>query len=197
MIKSPLIVGCWGNMASRYKAILNMLGIAYYGVDINHAQDVGEVDGVIICTPTQTHCDMIKHYSQMNVPILCEKPITKDPDKLADLLKFCRENGVNLQMINQYAHMGVGKFPSDTYYNYFKSGSDGLHWDCINIRGLAKGEVTLGNDSPIWQCKVNGSHLDIKLMDYAYVEMIKSWLANPTDNLDYIKHAHNKVLGVV
>ena len=58
---------------------------------------------------------------------------------------------------------------------------------------MAKGEVQLKNDSPIWDCWINGKDLNIADMDFAYIEMVKDWIKNPTNNHDYILKAHKKV----
>ncbi len=126
-------------------------------------------------------------------PILCEKPICKDPDELLALMAECRRAGTRLQMVSQYDHLvGTGTGPS--YWNYFKSGNDGLAWDCIQIIGLAKERPVLDNTSPIWSCMINGLKIYIEQMDKAYILMIREWLLRPRDDIERIITSHLKVV---
>lgn len=196
-MKKIAVVGGLGNMGSRYCAILRMLKIDYAILDAKVPWDSEEdlkVDGIIIATPTEWHVEDILEFSDVGVPILCEKPITTD----LKLLEKALHVSVPLRMINQYEYFmqnwnGSGK----TYYDYFKTGGDTLKWDCINITGLAKSDCEIQNNSPFWECWLNGRKLSLDLMDHAYVWNIESWLKGCRDNRDYIRHAHKKVLEMV
>ena len=195
-MRKVLIVGSDGNMGRRYKAVFRSLQIPTVGVDLNSPMTDREgIDGILIATPTPTHLDMIYEYSAYKVPILCEKPISLDLCSLTHLLGFCRENNVNLTMVNQYRYIEGydpdGRGP--TYYNYWNTGKDGIPWDLISVVALAKGEVTLGNDSPVWMGIINGKRLHLCDMDQAYINMIRDWAANPIGDLSYIESAHKKV----
>jgi len=198
-MKKVLVVGYKGNMGSRYTAILDMLGVEWDGTDLVEGcidtKTDSDYDGVIIATPTDDHFNMINYIRGISdKPILCEKPIETSLHYLKMLLD--RPN-LNLRMINQYEYMpGADEADAEgkTYYNYFKSGRDGLAWDCINIIGMAKGDVELKNDSPLWECCINGSVLKLGWMDSAYIYMIDKWVKNPTNNHEYILKAHEKVI---
>lgn len=192
---SVLIVGANGNMASRYKAILKALGESFEGVDIQHTSNeilraAKKADRVIITTPTETHLDLIELLAEADIPILCEKPLSKDPKRLDHLLNIVKPD---LQMIFQYGELADRLVTSPlTYYNYFKHGSDGLAWDCIQIIGLAKDQVVLQEDSPIWKCSINGKKLNLSDMDKAYVHFIRKWLADKKQDLGFIRDIHHK-----
>lgn len=185
------VIGAKGNMGKRYCAILAHLGVIYSEYD--KGDDVPVHDAYIVATPTETHCEVIKLIAKYGKPILCEKPISKDPSELLEILDVCRIYGAKLEMINQYNFIGAGIGGGETYYNYFKHGSDGILWDCINIIGLAAGPCELREDSPIWECMINDFQLDISDMDHAYIMMVKHWIENPSDGTDYIRIAHKKV----
>ncbi len=104
-----------------------------------------------------------------------------------------REDLALVQMVNQYKYMQK-PYRGETVYDYFKSGSDGLAWDAINICGLAEGKVTLKNKSPFWQCKLNGAVLSHGLVDHSYIEMVQAWLRDPKSNWAYARKAHEKVI---
>lgn len=189
------ISGVDGNMGNRYRVVLNELGFStLWGADneISFLEQAeicknADIDRIVIATPTATHMDAIHIFSHIcpHTPLLCEKPISKN---LAGYNAH-----INLTMVNQYEYLvdkdGVGP----TYYDYFKTGSDGLLWDCINIIGMANGEVTVNDSSYSWQCMINGKKLSITDMDKAYLKMVDSWLKNPVPNIDYIEHAHKAV----
>lgn len=101
-------------------------------------------------------------------------------------------------MVNQYAFLnGLGVAGETTYYNYWNHGKDGLLWDCISLVGLATGRVILEEDSPVWLCEVNGAKHFASEMDYAYVDMMKNWLAGNVSDVPYIRAAHKKVAALL
>jgi hypothetical protein len=197
---SILIVGGLGNMGLRYAAILKHLARDFTVVDKKHtAKEIrsAAIDstGVIIATPTKTHCPMIRLLSDINKPILCEKPLSKDIGELKLTLAQCVTDKTNLTMVMQYKMLLSNHHNSaaPSSYNYFKHGADGLIWDCTQIIGLAKGPVEIKEDSPFWHCKINGKTLDIGEMDWAYIQFIKNWLQYPGDNLHDLLRIHQKV----
>ena len=191
------IYGYNGNMARRYRAILSRLGHEAGGEDLGtiHGFSLAEADAVIVATPTDTHARLLMDLRDSGKPILCEKPITKRLDELEHVLQALKGTGTKLQMVSQYDYLVDDDFEGPTVYDYFKSGSDGLYWDCINIIKHARDYVRVSNDSPVWKCMINGQKLNIGLMDRAYIEMIKDWLANLKQPTDYagIWRAHKKV----
>jgi hypothetical protein len=94
----------------------------------------------------------------------------------------------------QYAELiQAGDGPS--HYNYFRHGNDGILWDCMQIIGLANGPVEIKEDSPIWDCVINGNRLNLSDMDGAYVSFIRSWLnGNLRQNFIEVVEIHRKVL---
>jgi hypothetical protein len=193
------IVGNKGNMGRRYTAILHYLGQEVCGHDAEEIVDQGllkAASGFIICTPTEHHLFSIKRLFEFGRPILCEKPLTKDISKLDELEDKHRTNLSLLTVVNQYAYMRRGT-QGETKYDYFKSGSDGLAWDCVSLFQLAKGTITVNNISPFWDVKINGRILNLGLMDWAYIDMIRDWLAEPKSNYAESRKAHEKVLSYI
>jgi hypothetical protein len=198
-MKKIAVIGGLGNMGRRYALILKHLGHEPIVIDFgsqgtNHPGDIKKADGIIIATPTKNHVSQILEYSEYKKPILCEKPFSK---VFAEV-----EKAVNvdcpLRMINQYEHYMLNwAAAGKTWYNYFKTGDDGLLWDCISIIGLARGEIAIKNDSVIWDCWINGKMLDIRWMDNAYIWMIQDWIAGNNDNKSYILKAHKRVMEMV
>jgi len=201
MSKPPIIViGYLGNMGKRYTTILDKLNYPWIGIEnmgAHYDRQMGEfISGlhaiayhsVIIATPTYTHMDIIKRYRTLNLPVLCEKPISKS----ADDIDYLVNNNINITMINQYKNLS-GKGGA-TYYNFYNSGGDGIEWDCINIVGLAGQErAYISNESLTWDCCINGKKLELNDVNQAYVDMIKDWIESPGSDLEYIKEAHKRV----
>ena len=211
MRKKILIVGGLGNMGRRYKRILkNIPGISTYCIDVNYQSWLDDVsfDGIIIATPTSTHYELILEYHEKfpDVPILCEKPISLSMDEIYALSE---KPYLKLQMVNQYQcalenlRFKDHRIPSGlTYYDYFKTGNDGLYWDTINIIGLNDWVETpiIKNSSAIWTCIINGQKLTLEAIDWGYIIMIREWLGDLSCFEDvrgvkmrYIVDAHKRV----
>lgn len=191
-----LLLGHLGNMGTRYRRILEHLGVPYKGYDFGDAYGEGLLDGIthiLIATPTETHIPYILAFKTTGLPILCEKPLTKNLEELEALARDYMPGDSPLQMVHQYDYLTSAGDEGETVYNYFKTGGDGLHWDCIQIIGLARGALEIKNTSPIWDCVINGRRLDLAKMDHAYVEMISNWLASPKPDLERILSFHRKV----
>jgi hypothetical protein len=180
-----LIIGNQGNMGRRYQIILNYLKVPSIGYDQDHklssARELIKTAGkIIIATPTDSHLSILKFIGDtrqgQEVDVLCEKPIVKDRSEYTQLWDAVSTRHINLFSVNQYQYLlGRGTGIGDTSWNYFKSGDDGLIWDCFQIIALAKGKLSLGNTSPVWRCTINGLCLNSTHMDDAYVDMIKDF----------------------
>ena len=198
------IVGGAGNMGRRYELILKYLGVNPHIIDVGKEPVVKNFDGVIIATPTETHVKLVEDWASKNIPILCEKPISTCVDAVKEL---CKSRKLKLRMINQYEKfeqeriaeskiikvMGTPGPQMATFYDYFKTGNDGLAWDCINIIGLANGSVHVQDSSVVWRCVINGKILTLDMIDHAYIWNIKDWLDKKDNNKKYIRHAHDAV----
>lgn len=193
------IIGANGSMGKRYQAILKYLGHASFNVDID-ARFSGAVEavyhshGIIIATPTEKHLDYIRLFAAMGKPILCEKPLSKNKAELEEIRTLVKAHGTKLAMTMQYLTLTTPDATGPSYYNYFKTGNDGLYWDCLQIIALAKDEVTVDNTSPIWECQINGERLSISGMDHAYIEFVRSWIKGEVNfDIDDLIGFHDKV----
>jgi Oxidoreductase family, NAD-binding Rossmann fold len=193
------IFGNKGNMGRRYAAVLKLLEHEAVGGDVGDEvpddRDFGNYDGFIIATPTDTHLDYIEFLLKCGKPVLCEKPFTTNAGaQLRNVLQEAKAEKMQLSMVSQYDFLGFQGSYGPTSYDYYKSGPDGLAWDCINIIRKAKASIRLKNESPIWKCTINGTALCPNMMDQSYIEMIDSWLHKPYEpQYDMILAAHEKV----
>ncbi len=191
------IFGYFGNMGRRYASILGHLGHEVGGEDIDQEEyefTLADADAFIIASPTSTHVEVLCKLKDSCRPILCEKPITKDLYELETTLYKLKHAGTKIQMVSQYDYLVDPTSEGETIYDYFKSGSDGIGWDHINVLKHARGEISIRSGSPVWKCMINGQPLNIRDMDHAYVQMIDHWLKDPTrTDYDAIMTAHIKV----
>lgn len=198
MLKKPLIVGAKGNMGRRYTAVLRHLGVEPLLMD--QGDEVPDsFDSVIVASPTAMHAEHCLQFMSYNVPILCEKPLSKDIGEVERVCEEAARRGVQLDMVNQYRYCewaATLTANDHTSYNFFNTGRDGLAWDCISIIALAKGKVSVENTQPVWSCTINGHKLRYERMDWAYITMISEWLNGTLRNhgIGYILDAHHKVL---
>lgn len=198
-MKNVLVLGGLGNMGRRYSCILRSIGINPIQLDTKDDSMMGleaavnHSDGIIIATPTNQHVADILDFSTLSIPIMVEKPISPVMSHVEHCIKECQKHKTPLRMVNQYKRLVDERDRGPTVYNYWNHGRDGLAWDCISVIALAKGEITLAETSPVWNCKINGFALDQAKMDPAYVWMIRDWTANPAADYDYIIEAHEKV----
>ncbi len=57
-----------------------------------------DIDAVIICSPTDTHADLIIESARAGKDIFCEKPIDRDLDRIEAALKEVKNAGVKFQV---------------------------------------------------------------------------------------------------
>ena len=72
-----------------------------YGCDIrdlDQVEDAEDIDGVIICTPTNTHADLIERFARAGKAIFCEKPIDLDLARVASCLGVVQQTNARLML---------------------------------------------------------------------------------------------------
>lgn len=183
-------------MGTRYRAILDYLNEEVWGVDIETPPEdilrmASDADRTIICTPTENHYNVLKRIIPLGKPVLCEKPITKSTKDVEKILVACQSYKTPFTMTFQYSELVP---PSQnaglSHYHYFRSGRDGLVWDCLQIIGLAKGEIEISNESPTWKCMINDLNLKFGDMDAAYINFVRKWTAG------LINQSHDELIRI-
>lgn len=193
-----LIIGAKGSMGQRYRAILKSLCHDFNCTDFNHDEDVvlnlaRLSDGIIIASPTDTHLYYINLLAPLSKPILCEKPVCKNIDDVRDAIEICQANKTPLTMMMQYKVLTKAGDVGESYYDYFRTGPDGLPWDCFQVLALAENKVKVNNESPTWECMINGRKLSLADMDKAYVRYVKAWIRGYKQSSKEILGMHQKV----
>lgn len=196
---SVLIIGHLGSMGKRYSAILKHLGVKHYGVDKDFTKRdiVKAADNfqrIILCTPTHTHISLLRDLIPLGKPILCEKPITTDLDQLEEVLELLNKYKTYFSMVMQYQELINYSSSGQSSYDYFRTGNDGLIWDCFQIIALSKMTPSLNNMSPVWKCVINGQTLSISDMDNAYIGFVSKWLRDAvSQDPNYLYEIHERV----
>jgi len=78
------------------KAIASQYDCEVRTVDAIEA--AGDVDAVVICTPTDTHADLIERFARARKAIFCEKPIDLDIGRVKACLKVVEDTGAKLMV---------------------------------------------------------------------------------------------------
>ncbi len=66
--------------------------------DMDAIVDADDIDAVIICTPTDTHADLIERFCRAGKDVFCEKPIDLDADRVRTCLNTVAETGRTLMV---------------------------------------------------------------------------------------------------
>lgn len=72
-----------------------------YGCEVRTIEAIetaADIDAVIICTPTDTHADLIERFARAGKAIFCEKPIDLDVDRVKACMKVVEETGAKLMV---------------------------------------------------------------------------------------------------
>jgi Predicted dehydrogenases and related proteins len=77
-------------------AIAETYGCAVRTIDEIEA-DAG-IDAVVICTPTNTHADLIERFARAGKAIFCEKPVDLSVARVRECLKTVEETGARLMI---------------------------------------------------------------------------------------------------
>jgi len=72
-----------------------------YGCEIRSIDEIekaGDIDAVVICTPTDTHADLIERFARAGKAIFCEKPIDLNLARVKACLKVVEETAATLMV---------------------------------------------------------------------------------------------------
>lgn len=83
-------------VAEAAQAIADQAGCKVSTIDAVLADP--EVDAVVICTPTNTHADLIERFARAGKAIFCEKPIDLDVARAKACLEVVRQTGARVML---------------------------------------------------------------------------------------------------
>ena len=83
-------------MAAAARKVADNYGCDIRSIDAISASD--DVDAVAICTPTDTHADLIERFARAGKAVFCEKPIDLDLERVKECLKTVSEENATLMV---------------------------------------------------------------------------------------------------
>jgi myo-inositol 2-dehydrogenase/D-chiro-inositol 1-dehydrogenase len=94
--KRAQLVAVVDAVADAAKAIADSTGCAVSTIDAVEADR--DIDAVIICTPTNTHADLIERFARAGKAIFCEKPIDLDVERARACVETVRKTGAKVML---------------------------------------------------------------------------------------------------
>ena len=83
-------------MAEAAEAIANAAGCTVRTIEAIEADP--EIDGVLICTPTNTHADLIERFARAGKAVFCEKPIDLDLARAKACHEVVKQTGATVML---------------------------------------------------------------------------------------------------
>ncbi len=74
---------------------------AAHGAEVRGVEAIaaaGDIDAVVICTPTDTHAELIERFARAGKAVFCEKPIDLDVARVRACLRVVAETGATLMV---------------------------------------------------------------------------------------------------
>jgi myo-inositol 2-dehydrogenase/D-chiro-inositol 1-dehydrogenase len=96
-----------GNADARLVAVADSVEAAASAIAVPHGADIrtieaieaaGDIDAVVICTPTDTHAALIERFARAGKAIFCEKPIDLDIARVKSCLAVVAETRTTLMV---------------------------------------------------------------------------------------------------
>lgn len=81
---------------SAAEAIAVQYGCAVRTID--EIEAAGDIDAVVICTPTDTHADLIERFCRAGKAVFCEKPVDLDVERVRACMKVVKETNGKLMV---------------------------------------------------------------------------------------------------
>jgi hypothetical protein len=97
--------GYWGSIVQSKLIIqTDLLYVANSKDNIDDILNKFDVDYVFVCTPTDTHYEIVKKCLNHNKNVFCEKPFTGDFNKAQELYEISEKNNVNIFVDNIFLY---------------------------------------------------------------------------------------------
>lgn len=94
--KRAKLVAVVDAMPDAAKAIADSAGCAVSSIDAVEANP--DIDAVIVCTPTNTHADLIERFARASKAIFCEKPIDLDVERARACVETVSATGAKVML---------------------------------------------------------------------------------------------------
>lgn len=97
--------GYWGSIVkSKLETQTNLLYTANSKDNIDDVLSKFDVDYVFVCTPTETHYEIVKKCLEHHKNVFCEKPFTGDFNKAKELFEMSKKNNLKIFVDNIFLY---------------------------------------------------------------------------------------------
>ena len=72
-----------------------------HGADVRTIDEIelsADVDAVLVCTPTNTHADLIERFSRAGKAVFCEKPVDLDVARVRNCMEVVKQTGAKVML---------------------------------------------------------------------------------------------------
>lgn len=136
---------------------------AFYSFDEAVISVGSELDVISVCLPTDLHPDYVKKAADLNVSIICEKPLARSLKAAQDMISYCKQKEVNL-----YVGHVVRFFPE------YQKAKTALDEGAVGVVGVVR--TTRGGSYPVatedWYANTDrsgGLVLDLMIHDFDFL----------------------------
>ncbi len=120
--------------------------------NFKHMIDNSVLDGVIICTPNDSHREIAEYCIERKLPVLLEKPIATNLDDACRIAKCAQENNVQVLV----GHHRRFFFKVNYLRNLINSGEIGEVIGCVVLWAINKpNEYFKNSNGLVWQAQKN------------------------------------------
>jgi len=98
--------GYWGNIIKqKLDKLTNLIKVIDTSFDLENELKFLKVNMITICTPTETHYDLVKRCLDADTDIIfCEKPFTGDYHKAKELFDIAKEKNIDIIVDNTFLY---------------------------------------------------------------------------------------------
>lgn len=107
LIEGMELLGVYSRSYSKGKALAEKFGAPRVFVDLHDLARNADVEAVYVASPNSLHYEQCKLMLKSGKHVLCEKPITVEPEELADLQALAAEQGKVYMEAIMYMHNPV------------------------------------------------------------------------------------------
>jgi myo-inositol 2-dehydrogenase/D-chiro-inositol 1-dehydrogenase len=122
----------------------------------------GEIEAVLICSPTPTHAEFTEIAAKAGMHVFCEKPIALDPDRVRQTLDVVEKAGVKLQV-------GFNRRFDPTFARVRQAVADGEIGDVHLVKVIARDPSP---PPPEYVADSGGMFLDMTIHDFDMVRFL-------------------------
>ncbi len=80
------------------RALADEFGVPHFVKTLDALLALPDLDGVVICSPTDTHADYVEEAARAGKQIFCEKPLDLSLERVQEVLRIVEKAGVSLML---------------------------------------------------------------------------------------------------